>query len=141
MRSSSKGSMTMRPASISARIVRSLSTTARRVYWPTRSLPGMAANSAKKVLKFPSVVPIRTLRMEMEHPEEQTHFVKRVVLPSGKTIEVVYFKDATDTAAPVQKTLPHAEPNQNLRLCLDCSGELVYPVEWEESGPENWSVL
>ena len=31
-RSSSNGSMTMRPASISARIVRSLSTTARRVY-------------------------------------------------------------------------------------------------------------
>ena len=30
---------------------------------------------------------------EMDSHDEQTHYVKRVVLPSGKTIEVVYFKD------------------------------------------------
>src|SRR3954462_13471064 len=130
MRSSSKGSMTMRPASISARLRGSLSTPARRGYWPRGSRPGMAANSAKKVLKFPSGVPIGTLRMEMEHHEEQTHFVKRVVLPSGKTIEVVYFRDTVDAPAPVQEAVPHAEPDQSLHVCFDCGGELVYPVEW-----------
>jgi hypothetical protein len=79
--------------------------------------------------------------MEMDH-DEQTHFVKRVVLPSGKTIEVVYFKDPVDDAAvPVQEALPKAEPDQRLHVCLDCGGELVYPVEWEEAGAENWSVL
>ena len=77
--------------------------------------------------------------MEMEGHEEQTHFVKRVVLPSGKTIEVVYFTDAleTETEAPA----PRAEPDQELHVCLDCNSELVYPVEWEEAGPDNWSVL
>ena len=30
----------------------------------------------------------------MESNGEQTHYVKRVVLPSGKTIEVVYFREA-----------------------------------------------
>jgi hypothetical protein len=79
--------------------------------------------------------------MEMEGHEEQTHYVKRVVLPSGKTIEVVYFNDAPDAAAPVQEALPKAEPDQALHACLDCGGELVYPVEWEEAGPNNWSVL
>jgi hypothetical protein len=77
----------------------------------------------------------------MEGHEEQTHYVKRVVLPSGKTIEVVYFQDTIDTAAPVQEAVQKAEPDQNLHVCLDCGGGLVYPVEWEEAGPDNWSVL
>ncbi len=72
----------------------------------------------------------------MESFDGQTHFVKRVVLPSGKTIEVVYFKDSEAHPAT-----PVAEPEQDLHLCLECDSDLVYPLEWEEAGPENWSVL
>ena len=36
---------------------------------------------------------------------------------------------------------PSAEPHQDLEVCCGCSSNLVYPVQWEESGPENWSVL
>ena len=79
--------------------------------------------------------------MEMEHHEEQTHFVKRVVLPSGKTIEVVYFHDGLDAGAPVQEAPSRVEPDQELHMCLDCGGELVYPVEWEETSPTHWEVL
>ena len=79
---------------------------------------------------------------------EQTHYVKRVLLPSGKTIEVVYFRDSGEVE-PVDATLqtprttddPPAEPHQDLHVCMECTSELVYPVEWEESGDENWSVL
>jgi hypothetical protein len=83
---------------------------------------------------------------EMESHGEQTHFVKRVVLPSGKTIEVVYFKEADQPVpsaeAPAETPQhPPAEPDQELHVCLECCSELVYPVQWEESGPENWSVL
>jgi hypothetical protein len=90
---------------------------------------------------------------EMESHGEQTHFVKRVVLPSGKTIEVVYFKE-TDQPQPAAETPveeapqapqapqhPPAEPHQELHVCVECCSDLVYPVQWEESGPENWSVL
>jgi hypothetical protein len=87
---------------------------------------------------------------EMESHGEQTHFVKRVVLPSGKTIEVVYFKE-TDLPQPaVEPPLddipavpesPPAAPHQDLHVCVECSSELVYPVQWEESGPVNWNVL
>ena len=36
---------------------------------------------------------------------------------------------------------PPAEPHQDLQLCLGCGSDLAYPVQWEESGPENWSLL
>ena len=81
---------------------------------------------------------------EMESHGEQTHYVKRVVLPSGKTIEVVYFKDSEGAATePIEQApqSPPAEDHQDLHLCVECSSELVYPVQWEEAGPENWSVL
>ena len=68
--------------------------------------------------------------------EQQNHFVKRVVLPSGKTIEVVYFEEpVAEVAAPA------AEPHQDLSACLDCDSRLVHPIEWEEAGAENWAVL
>lgn len=83
----------------------------------------------------------------MDRHDEQAHFVKRVVLPSGKTIEVVYFREGDEPVAPVEPPFseapahPPAEEHQELHVCVECSSELVYPVEWEESGPENWSVL
>jgi hypothetical protein len=81
---------------------------------------------------------------EMDHhPEHDSHFVKRVVLPSGKTIEVVYFKEADQPQPELLQPVEHpaAEPHQKLHLCLECDSTLVYPVSWEESGPENWSVM
>jgi hypothetical protein len=90
---------------------------------------------------------------ETESNGEQTHYVKRVVLPSGKTIEVVSFREAEahvgevplEQAPTVEETLgvehAPAEPHQELHVCMDCFSELVYPVHWEESGPENWDVL
>jgi hypothetical protein len=74
----------------------------------------------------------------MDNHDEQTHFVKRVVLPSGKTIEVVYFKEE---GGEQSVSHPPAEPDQDLHVCIGCASELVYPVNWDEAGPENWSVL
>jgi hypothetical protein len=81
----------------------------------------------------------------MEGHDEQIHYVKRVLLPSGKTIEVVYFREPApvDESSDALGTTDDAvaEPHQDLHLCLECSSDLVYPVQWEESGSENWSVL
>jgi len=60
------------------------------------------------------------------------HYVRRVVLPSGKTIEVVYF-DAAPDGEPVRD-------EQHLHVCARCSSHLVYPVEWEEAGSTHWQV-
>lgn len=68
-------------------------------------------------------------------PDHQ-HYVRRVVLPSGKTIEVVYFEDLGVPAQAITFQPVEAE----LHVCGSCAGELVYPVAWEESGPEHWEV-
>ena len=78
-----------------------------------------------------------------EH-EGSEQYVKRVVLPSGKTIEVVYFKDADRPArADVVRSCAAAalvEQDQDLHVCVDCDSELVYPVEWDEARRDAWRV-
>ncbi len=64
--------------------------------------------------------------------------MKKVVLPSGKTIEVVYFAESVEAAKSSMP--PKAEPDQ-IFTCLDCGSELVQPIEWQEAGPANWTVL
>jgi len=104
----------------------------------------------------------------MSRPEgESPHYVKRVVLPSGKTIDIVYFRDAvaeqagsageleatalggssfeqapepTPPAEPRPPSDPQAEPHQDLHVCGDCTSTLVYPIAWEEAGRDAWSV-
>jgi hypothetical protein len=69
------------------------------------------------------------------NPDGQTpdgHRVKRVALPSGKTIEVVYF----DGPGPAQEALP----KQELHICPDCDVRLVYPVHWTEVDRASWEV-
>jgi hypothetical protein len=72
-------------------------------------------------------------------PTPEDHYVKRVTLPSGKTIEVVYFESARVEAEQIGAYPAHS-PHQDLHICGECSCELVYPIEWEEAGPENWRV-
>jgi hypothetical protein len=64
-----------------------------------------------------------------------------VTLPSGKTIEVVYFADEGFLPEPDAPAPQPAEEHQDLHMCVECDSDLVYPVQWEEAGTENWSVL
>ena len=75
------------------------------------------------------------------------HQLKRIVLPSGKTIEVVYFESLTDEAAHAALApaeAPRVEPEKGtereLHICPECSSELVYPVAWEEADETHWSI-
>jgi hypothetical protein len=72
----------------------------------------------------------------MSHPNHNGQYVRRVVLPSGRAIEVVYY-ESTAPSAP----LPASRPLDDLHVCPECDRELVYPVEWEESSPTHWEVL
>jgi hypothetical protein len=78
---------------------------------------------------------------EMDAQGDNGQFTKRVTLPSGKTIEVVYFADEGFLPEPDAPVHPPAEAHQDLHLCVECDSELVYPVQWEEAGAENWSVV
>jgi hypothetical protein len=72
----------------------------------------------------------------MSHPNHNGQYVRRVVLPSGRAIEVVYYESATPDAVA-----PAAPPLDDLHVCPECDRELVYPVEWEESSSTHWEVL
>ena len=60
------------------------------------------------------------------HPDRQT--IRRIVLPSGRTIEVVRFY--TDDRAP-----------QGLHICPDCDSQLVQPVDWAEAPQGLWELV
>jgi hypothetical protein len=77
----------------------------------------------------------------MDGNADNSHITKRVTLPSGKTIEVVYFADEPFAGEQAASAHPVPQPHQDLHVCVECDAELVYPVQWEEAGPDNWSVL
>lgn len=66
----------------------------------------------------------------------QKPFVKRVTLPSGKSIEVLYFGDQAPVATPAVED----DATEALHLCGECSSNLVYPTDWQEAGPSHWKV-
>lgn len=70
----------------------------------------------------------------MNPPPEDHHAVKKVVLPSGKTIEIVYFAEADAPAAA------SGTSGADLHVCPDCDSGLVYPLAWEEAGSEAWEL-
>ena len=98
----------------------------------------------------------------MSVPDSYGDYVRRIVLPSGKTIEIVYFADreegrvaerrglptpVTEPAAPeALRALEREDPAEELgapremHVCPSCHSELVYPTHWQEQGPEHWSV-
>jgi hypothetical protein len=67
---------------------------------------------------------------EFEHiPQpDHKHYVRKVTLPSGKTIEVISFEDHP------------APPATDLHVCPECSSGLVYPIDWQEAGRTSWEV-
>lgn len=54
------------------------------------------------------------------------HTVRRIVLPSGKSIEVVRFHDAPD--------------QRPIHVCPRCTGELVQPLAWAGAGHDHWEL-
>lgn len=63
----------------------------------------------------------------MNQPPER-HTIRRIVLPSGRSIEVVRFY-ADEAADP------------GLHVCPQCRSELVQPVDWAEAPQGYWELL
>jgi hypothetical protein len=79
----------------------------------------------------------------MARDTDQNHYVRRVVLPSGKTIEVVYFDDQvvhSDAVAAAPAGIASPGVDEDLHICGSCGSDLVYPTEWSEAGSRHWEV-
>jgi hypothetical protein len=62
----------------------------------------------------------------MSH-QPDSHPVRRIVLPSGRSIEVIRFG-------------PEITPGHGLHLCPECSSDLVQPVQWGETSGGFWEL-
>jgi hypothetical protein len=75
----------------------------------------------------------------MSQPTDSNgQYTRRVTLPSGRSIEVVYFEplaaEAAGAAARPERTV------DDLTICPECDRDLVYPVDWEEASATHWEV-
>ncbi len=73
----------------------------------------------------------------MSRPHDTPHYVRRVMLPSGKAIDVVYFETLDETAMP---EMISASTGTDMHVCGGCTSQLVYPIDWEEAGSTHWEV-
>ncbi len=73
----------------------------------------------------------------MSH-SDNSNYVRRVLLPSGRAIEVVYFEN--QPAHAPQPPARVADEPVDLHICPQCEKALVYPVEWEEASSTHWEV-
>src|SRR5437588_666403 len=62
------------------------------------------------------------------NPNENQHSVRRIVLPSGRSIEVVRFHDTEE------------QVRRGLHFCPACESDLVQPVAWNEAADERWEL-
>jgi hypothetical protein len=69
---------------------------------------------------------------------QNQHHVQRVTLPSGKSVEVVYFEDPAGGRYRAGTFEP--TPAEGLHVCSQCDSDLVYPLEWEEASETHWEV-
>jgi hypothetical protein len=83
--------------------------------------------------------PATDTRVVSAKPDHR-HYTRRVVLPSGKIIEVVYFEEQRAAHTKLPGAAPEHGTVDDLHLCGSCEADLVYPVEWEEYGATHWSV-
>jgi hypothetical protein len=77
---------------------------------------------------------------------------KKIALPGGRVIEIVYFSDGEDgdAAEAVIQDVPgpaeeidleyERDGELNLHICPDCESDLVYPTSWEERKGEGWRI-
>ena len=62
------------------------------------------------------------------NPQPEQPSVRRIVLPSGRSIEVVRWGDQKHTT-------------RGLHMCPDCNSDLVQPIDWSEAPDECWSLV
>ncbi len=65
-------------------------------------------------------------------------YVRKITLPSGRSIEVVYFEPLVAEAAAAA-AMPRHHIDE-LHICPECDRDLVYPVDWSEASMTHWEV-
>ncbi len=67
--------------------------------------------------------------MSQHHAGKHQRSVRRIVLPSGRAIDVIGAADRIDVSA-----------RPGLHVCPSCRSELVQPVEWGVTQGQHWKL-
>ncbi len=74
----------------------------------------------------------------------KSYQTKKIALPDGKFIEIVVFgdqyPDPPTSEADGAVTVATETTTEPLHVCPDCSGEMVYPVQWDERSGDSWEI-
>jgi len=67
---------------------------------------------------------------------------KKIALPSGQMIEIIYLIDPDAPADPAESDPVDATVGAGLPLhcCPQCQSDLVYPVTWQEISEGTWTI-
>jgi len=66
--------------------------------------------------------------------------VKKIILPSGKAVEIVYFHAEDGAGEYVSPGTGAAPPAAGLESCGGCAGDLVHPIDWRETADDRWEL-
>ena|SRR5205085_11770390 len=67
--------------------------------------------------------------------------VKRITLPSGKVVELVYMQaELEEAAAPAELEVPDGLHVRRIELCPTCGGDRVHPIDWREVADMRWEL-
>lgn len=72
--------------------------------------------------------------------------VKKIILPSGKAVEIVYFHAEGEVAAELGE--PARAPrgdrpgdaSPGLETCPSCGCDMVFPTDWREAEHDRWEL-
>jgi hypothetical protein len=74
----------------------------------------------------------------MNHPADHRS-TRRVVLPTGEAVDVLFVQGETAPAEIAPVEAPRT-PAEGLHVCPACASTLVAPIAWEQAGPAGWAV-
>jgi hypothetical protein len=72
----------------------------------------------------------------MNRPTDDHRSIRRVVLPNGRSVEVLFVESS---AAQRAAELGHQQ-TRGLHICPECLSNLVMPLAWGEAGHAHWDV-
>ncbi len=78
------------------------------------------------------------------------YHIKRIILPSGKAVEIVYFDADGPEDETARRTLSEGlrtpgperaeHTRRDLEVCPCCESKLVYPIDWREAADGRWEL-
>ena len=66
--------------------------------------------------------------------------VKRITLPSGKVVELVYLQNGWHQTATFDVGAPARTRVLRIELCPQCEGDRVHPLDWREVDDMRWEL-